>query len=64
MKAFFGAANMMWIILCGGFIAAASLMMASWGEAKVELHPWLAEQEKAPARAVHKTRLLRAGSRR
>jgi len=55
---------MMWIVLCGAFIVAAALMMASWGEAEVELHPWLTEPEKVPARASHRTGSSRAGFRR
>jgi len=51
---------MMWMILCGAFIAAAALMMASLDEAKVELHPWLAEPKKAPVRAMNKARVGRA----
>jgi hypothetical protein len=51
---------MMWMILCGTFTAAAALMMASWDEAKVRPHAWLAEPKKAPARVIDRTRVSRA----
>ena len=51
---------MMWMILCGAFTAAAALMMASWDEAKVRLHPRLAEPKKAPTPAIDRTRIVRA----